>query len=88
MQVTTEPIETIFCAPDLTSTCGTTNASGRTLRFDIKVAALDLTRDWRTNYDTLVFFDADCGRAARAFCPALHRTRICSRRRAVGEVLL
>src|SRR5262245_56263237 len=39
------PVETVFCAPAVTATCGTTNASGRTLRYDIKVAALDTTDD-------------------------------------------
>jgi hypothetical protein len=55
------PVETVFCAPAATSTCGTTNASGRTLRYDIKVAALDTTDDHVENYDTLVFFEATAG---------------------------
>lgn len=57
VQVTTAPVETVFCAPALTSTCGATNAFGRTLRYDIKVAALDTTNDGALNYDTLAFFD-------------------------------
>src|SRR5262249_34791566 len=59
--VTAAPVETVFCAPAATATCGTTNASGRTLRYDIKVAALDTTDDHVVNYDTLVFFEAAAG---------------------------
>jgi len=59
--VTAAPVETVFCAPAATATCGTTNASGRTLRYDIKVAALDTTDDHAVNYDTLVFFEAATG---------------------------
>jgi predicted AlkP superfamily pyrophosphatase or phosphodiesterase len=58
VRVTANPVETIFCAPGTTATCGTTNASGRTLRYDIRAAALDTTDDRAINYDTLVFFDA------------------------------
>ena len=54
-------VETVFCAPTTSSTCGTTNAFGRTLQYDIKAAVLDTTNDNRTNYDTLVFFDAGTG---------------------------
>jgi hypothetical protein len=62
VQVTSAPVETVFCAPVLlTSTCGTTNASGRTQQYDITVAALDTTGDHRRNYDTLVFFDGKTG---------------------------
>ena len=61
VQVTAAPVETVFCAPAATATCGTTNASGRTLRYDIKVAALDTTNDHVVNYDTLVFFEATAG---------------------------
>ena len=61
VQVTAAPIETVFCAPATTATCGTTNASGRTLRYDIKAAALDTTDDNTVNYDTLVFFEATAG---------------------------
>ncbi len=43
------------------ATCGTSNASGRTLRYDIKAAALDTTDDGIVNYDTLVFFEATAG---------------------------
>jgi predicted AlkP superfamily pyrophosphatase or phosphodiesterase len=61
IQVTTAPVETVFCAPSTGSTCGTTNAFGRTLRYDIAVAALDRTDDGKVNYDTLAFFDANTG---------------------------
>jgi predicted AlkP superfamily pyrophosphatase or phosphodiesterase len=58
VQVTENPVETIFCAPATTGTCGGPSAV-RTLRYDIKVAAIDSSNDGRTNYDTLVFFDAN-----------------------------
>ena len=61
VRVTAGPLETVFCAPSTTSTCGTTNAAGRTLRYEIKVAALDTTDDHTVNYDTLVFFEATAG---------------------------
>jgi len=61
VRVTSAPVETVFCAPATTATCGTTNASGRTLRYDIKAAALDTTDDNVVNYDTLVFFEATAG---------------------------
>ncbi len=61
IQVTTAPIETIFCAPDLSLLpCGASSPL-RTLRYDIAVAALDQTNNRRTDYDTLVFFDANAG---------------------------
>jgi predicted AlkP superfamily pyrophosphatase or phosphodiesterase len=66
-RVTTAPIETLYCAPDLASTCGTTNASGRTLRYDVAVAALDSTDDHHVNYDVLVFFDTNVGVPAGPF---------------------
>src|SRR5215475_7261484 len=56
VQVTTAPVETVFCAPTAATTCGTTNANGRTLAYTIKAAALDTTNDQIVNYDTLVFF--------------------------------
>ena len=58
VQVTNVPFETVFCAPATTATCGTTNASGRTLVYNMKAAALDTTNDSSMNYDTLVFFEA------------------------------
>ena len=61
VRVTAAPVETVFCAPVTTATCGTTNASGRTLRYDIKAAALDTSDDHMVNYDTLVFFEATAG---------------------------
>ena len=67
VQVTSAPVETVFCAPATTATCGTTNASGRTLRYDIKAAALDTTDDDIVNYDTLVFFEATAGIAPGPF---------------------
>lgn len=59
--VQTAAVETIFCAPDATNTCGTTNASGRTLQFTMKAAAVDSTNDSTTNYDTLVFYAVESG---------------------------
>jgi len=61
VRVTAVPVETVFCAPATTNTCGTTSAAGRTLRYDIKVAALDTTDDHVVNYDTLVFFEVKAG---------------------------
>ena len=61
IHVTTNPVETIFCAPAAPVTCGSTNAQGRTLRYDIKAAALDTTNDQSVNYDMLVFFNALTG---------------------------
>ena len=58
VRVTTSAFETVFCAPTSSSTCGTTNAFGRTLQYDLKAAALDTTNDGSVNYDTLVFFDS------------------------------
>lgn len=57
-RVTTSPFETIYCAPASSSTCGTTNASGRTLQYLLKAAALDTSDDGVVNYDSLVFFDS------------------------------
>ena len=50
-------LETVFCVPvPGTGTCGTSSASGRTLRYVLVAAALDTTSDGQTNYDTLVIF--------------------------------
>jgi Type I phosphodiesterase / nucleotide pyrophosphatase len=67
VRVTADPVETVFCAPDATATCGTTDQFGRTRRYDIKAAALDTTDDDTVNYDTLVFFDAGAGIAPGPF---------------------
>ena len=61
VHVTVNPLQTIYCAPTTASTCGTTNASGRTLQFDLKAAALDTSDDATVNYDTLVVFEARAG---------------------------
>ena len=61
VRVTKSPVETVYCAPDTSSSCGTSADFGRTLQYDIKVAALDTTMDDQRNYDTLVFFDANVG---------------------------
>ena len=61
VRVTTNPVEMVFCASTTSSTCGTSNASGRTLEYNLRVAALDTTRDGRVHYNTLVFFDANVG---------------------------
>jgi predicted AlkP superfamily pyrophosphatase or phosphodiesterase len=60
-------VETLFCAPNTASSCGTTNGSGRTLQYTMKAAALDSTDDGTTNYDTLVFFRAEDGVQAGPF---------------------
>ena len=61
VRVTKSPVETVYCAPDTSSSCGTSAEFGRTLQYDIKVAALDTTMDDQRHYDTLVFFDANVG---------------------------
>jgi predicted AlkP superfamily pyrophosphatase or phosphodiesterase len=60
-QVTAAPVETIWCAPGVTATCANTPSANRTLKFEIKAAAIDTTNDHVTNYDTLVFFEATAG---------------------------
>jgi predicted AlkP superfamily pyrophosphatase or phosphodiesterase len=53
------PVSTFFCSPAATSSpCGASSAA-RTLPFTVKAAAIDTTDDGTTNYDTLVFFNAD-----------------------------
>jgi len=52
----TAPLETVFCSPTPTGTCGTTPVAGW-VRYDLAVAALDATNDGVVNYDTLVVFD-------------------------------
>ncbi|HEY7758171.1 MAG TPA: alkaline phosphatase family protein [Burkholderiales bacterium] len=69
VRVTMNPIQTLFCAPTAGSTCGTTNAAGRTLRYDLKAAALDTSDDAAVNYDTLAVFDANAGVPAGPFTP-------------------
>ncbi len=61
VRVTINPIQTLFCAPMAGSNCGTTDAGGRTLRYDLKAAALDTSDDATVNYDTLAVFDANAG---------------------------
>lgn len=61
VRVTSSAVETIFCAPTGTGNCGATNAQGRSIQYDITIAALDTTDDGSANYDTLVFFDARVG---------------------------
>jgi predicted AlkP superfamily pyrophosphatase or phosphodiesterase len=65
----TTPVETVFCAPTPSASCGSDEAEGRTLRYDIAVAALDSTDDSVVNYDTLVFFDAGVGVTPGPFVP-------------------
>jgi len=69
VRVTVNPIQTLFCAPTTGSTCGTTDAGGRTLRYDLKAAALDTIDDAVVNYDTLAIFDADAGVPLGPFAP-------------------
>jgi hypothetical protein len=66
IRVTSAPFETIFCAPNTQSTCGTSSAV-RTLRFDMKVAAVDTSNNGAVDYDTLVFFEAAAGIPAGPF---------------------
>jgi len=61
VRATTDPVETVFCAPTTSSTCGPNTDFGRTLRYEIMVAALDTTNDGVVNYDTLVFFERAAG---------------------------
>lgn len=67
VQVSANPLETLYCSPITSSTCGTTNASGRTLQYVIRVAALDSTDDDVVNYDAIVVFDANAGVAPGPF---------------------
>ena len=55
VQVSSAPIETVFCSPS--GACGTNSAGGRTLQYDLHVAALD-TDDEAPGYDTLAIYDA------------------------------
>ncbi len=53
------PVSTFYCSPANTaSPCGTQSVA-RTLPFTIKAAAVDTTDDGTTNYDQLVFYNAD-----------------------------
>jgi predicted AlkP superfamily pyrophosphatase or phosphodiesterase len=54
----TAPLETVFCSPTTTGTCGTAVTAGW-VRYDLAVAALDTTNDNVVNYDTLVVFDTN-----------------------------
>ncbi len=57
--LTGPPAPTFYCSSTATSTpCGASSAA-RMLPFTIKAAAIDTTNDGITNYDTLVFFNAD-----------------------------
>jgi len=67
VKVTSSVVETIYCAPSGTGNCGSTTASGRSVQYDIAIAALDTTNDGSINYDTLVFFDARVGILAGPF---------------------
>ena len=88
IQVTTAPIETIFCAPDLSHAVRDASAPLRTLRYDIKRGRARSDEQSAHQLRHARVLRRRCGCAARALYPSLHRTRICSRRRAVGEVLL
>jgi predicted AlkP superfamily pyrophosphatase or phosphodiesterase len=69
VRVTIDPIQTLFCAPMTGSNCGTTDAGGRTLRYDLKAAALDTSDDAVVNYDTLAVFDANAAVPPGPFTP-------------------
>ena len=60
------PIETFSCSSAQTATCST-NAATFDQKYAIRVAAIDTTNDGKTNYDTLVFFDATRGITAGPF---------------------
>jgi hypothetical protein len=64
-------VEKVYCAPTVVafSPCGSNNQFGRTRLYEIKAAVLDTTNDRRTNYDTLVFFDAAAGVQRGPFSP-------------------
>jgi len=59
VQSTRDALETVFCSPQTSAGCGLSSESGRSLRYDIHVAALDTSDDGKVNYDTLVIFDAN-----------------------------
>lgn len=67
VQMSANPLETLYCSPTTSSTCGTTNASGRTLQYVIRIAALDSTNDNVVNYDTLIVFESNAGIAPGPF---------------------
>ncbi|MFC3692965.1 alkaline phosphatase family protein [Chenggangzhangella methanolivorans] len=56
----TDVVDTFSCASELPATC-TTSTPALDVGYRIRVAALDSTDDGVTNYDTLVFFDANAG---------------------------
>lgn len=60
-QITTQPIEILFCAPTGAGVCGTTDESGRTRRYELMVGAIDTTNNQVVDYDTLIVFDARTG---------------------------
>jgi predicted AlkP superfamily pyrophosphatase or phosphodiesterase len=62
----TAPLETVFCSPTTTGTCGNTDVAGW-VRYDLAVAALDSTNDGAVNYDTLVIFDTSVAIAPGPF---------------------
>ena len=51
---------------------------GRTLQYDIKVAALDTTMDDERHYDTLVLLRCQHRNSARAVGAAGHRPGVCA----------
>ena len=65
VRVTRDPLEVVFCRPPGgprgPGPCGTTAEAGRTLRYELRVAALDTTDDGAVNYDTLLVFDGVAG---------------------------
>ena len=65
VRVTAAPLETVYCRPTGgplgPGPCGHTPAAGRSVRYEIRLAALDTTDDGAANYDTLVAFDAVAG---------------------------
>ncbi len=67
VKVTASAIETVFCAPSSAGTCSNTSSATLSLRYDIKVAALDSSNDGVTNFDRLVVFDAAAGITAGPF---------------------
>ena len=68
-QMTSQPIETIFCAPSGAGGCGTTDDSGRTRRYELMVGAIDSTDNQIADYDTLIVFDGRSAIPAGPFNP-------------------
>jgi len=73
VRVTTAPLETVYCrpagGPRGPGPCGHTPDAGRSVRYEMRLAALDTTDDGAVDYDTLVAFDALAGIPPGPFPP-------------------